>query len=70
MTSTAKKVLITGSLGYIGSVLTNHLQLNGHICKGIDIGFFKDCKIYENDDSRTIFKSASDINASDLIDID
>ena len=34
------------------------------------MGFFKDCKIYENDDSRTIFKSASDINASDLIDID
>ena len=32
--------------------------------------FFKDCKIYENDDSRTILKSASDINASDLIDID
>ena len=36
------KVLITGNLGYIGSVLTSEMKDNYEIV-GVDIGYFKDC---------------------------
>ena len=39
-----KKVLITGNLGYIGSVLTNYLSDDYDIV-GLDIGYFQNCKI-------------------------
>lgn len=42
-----KKVMITGSLGYVGSVLTKYLLDHGFDVEGIDIGFFKDCTIVE-----------------------
>jgi nucleoside-diphosphate-sugar epimerase len=37
------KVLVTGSQGYIGSVLVPLLQSQGHIVTGLDSGYFKDC---------------------------
>ncbi len=37
------KILITGNLGYIGSVMSNILTKQGHEVIGYDIGYFKDC---------------------------
>ena len=65
-----KNVLITGSLGYIGSVLSNYLSNKGHSCKGVDIGFFKDCSLYDYKATNTIFKSADQINTTDIEGID
>ena len=37
------RILITGNLGYIGSVMSNILAKQGHQVIGYDIGYFKDC---------------------------
>ena len=36
------KVLVTGNLGYIGSVLTSKLENDGYEVCGLDIGYFKE----------------------------
>lgn len=65
-----KKVLITGSLGYLGSVLTHSLTQSGFDCVGYDTGFFKDSLLYQEYPSTTIFKDAREITESDLHNID
>lgn len=47
------KVLVTGCLGYIGSVLIPYLKNLGYDCIGYDTGFFKDCLLYKSNDSIT-----------------
>lgn len=42
-----KKILITGCLGYIGSVLSQYLEERGYDCIGYDTGFFRDCWFYQ-----------------------
>ena len=37
------RVLVTGNLGYIGTVLAQRLMRMGHEVKGLDIGYFSDC---------------------------
>tara|TARA_Y100000294_G_C8560747_1_gene338994 strand:+ start:986 stop:2020 length:1035 start_codon:yes stop_codon:yes gene_type:complete len=37
------RILVTGNLGYIGSVLSEILQNKGYDVMGYDIGYFKDC---------------------------
>lgn len=37
------KTLVTGNLGYIGSVLTETLIMAGHEVTGLDAGYFADC---------------------------
>lgn len=44
-------VLVTGALGYIGSVLTSYLTRQGFSCRGFDMGFFKDCTLYPPEDA-------------------
>lgn len=61
-----KKVLVTGSQSYIGSVLTPYLLQNGYDTTGIDTGFIKDCLLYPANDVRTIYKDTRDITAKDL----
>ena len=39
------KVLVTGNLGYIGSVLVPVLQGRGHEVTGLDSGYFRDCEL-------------------------
>jgi nucleoside-diphosphate-sugar epimerase len=39
----AMRVLVTGNLGYIGTVLTPMLTQRGHEVFGYDTGFFEDC---------------------------
>jgi nucleoside-diphosphate-sugar epimerase len=65
-----KKVLVTGSSGYLGSVLTNYLIERGIDCVGYDSGFFKDSLLYTELNSNTVFRDARDINEDDLINID
>ena len=35
------KILVTGNLGYIGSVLPEKLELDGFEVTGLDIGYFE-----------------------------
>lgn len=65
-----KKILVTGSLGYIGSVLTKYLQEKGYDCVGYDMGFFRDCKIDNSVDTKTVFKDARQLEEKDLNGID
>jgi len=65
-----KKVLITGSLGYIGSMLSDYLQNKGYECTGYDTGFFKESLLYPQEAANTIFKDARDFSEEDLEDID
>ena len=39
------KILVTGNLGYIGSVLVPNIKKLGHEVVGYDIGYFKDCEL-------------------------
>lgn len=61
-----KKILITGSLGYIGSVLTPYLAERGCDVVGYDAGFFRDSLLYPPQETKTIFKDARDIDEDDL----
>jgi len=65
-----KKILITGSLGYLGSVLTHSLTESGFDCIGYDTGFFKDSLLYPSNAANTIFKDARQIAETDLKNID
>ncbi|MFH1380019.1 MAG: SDR family oxidoreductase [bacterium] len=49
-----KKILITGGLGYIGSVLSSYLKAAGFSCTVYDTGFFKDCLFYPASDPQVI----------------
>ncbi len=61
-----KRVLVTGSLGYVGSVLVPYLLSQGHSVRGIDVGFFKDALLYPAPPYETIIKDARDITKEDL----
>lgn len=65
-----KRILVTGSLGYLGSVLTKTLAENGFDCIGYDTGFFKDCLLYPPPVTETVFRDARDIREADLKNID
>ena len=58
-----KKILVTGNLGYIGSVLTEVLQKNFDVV-GYDIGFFEDCNLIDVAPLKNqIFKDIRDLSA-------
>lgn len=61
-----KKVLVTGSQSYIGSVLAPFLTQNNYDVTGIDSGFIKDCLLYTTDNDKTIYKDVRDITVKDL----
>jgi len=64
------KIIITGSLGYIGSVLTDYLEKAGHTCVGYDAGFFTDCLLYPPSTTQVTFRDARDLKEEDLIGAD
>jgi nucleoside-diphosphate-sugar epimerase len=64
-------ILVTGNLGYIGSVLTPILSNMGHKVTGFDIGFFQDCLIEPcGENLRQIRGDLRDIKDQDLEGID
>ena len=67
-----KKVLITGNLGYIGSVLSGYLIKKNFIVKGLDVGYFKKCNFnfYKNDKISQSIKDIRDVNFNDLKNVD
>ena len=65
------KVLVTGSKGYIGSVLTDELIKKKHEVIGLDTGYFLDCSIVKVKESyKFINKDIRDIQEEDLKGID
>jgi nucleoside-diphosphate-sugar epimerase len=66
------KILVTGNLGYIGTVLVPLLQKQGHEVIGLDNGYFQDCLLSPvNSNFRQIIKDIRDITLQDFdLDID
>lgn len=65
------KILVTGNLGYIGSVLVPVLQSQGHEVVGFDSGYFKDCLLLPvKEDFKQITKDIRDVTKEDLAKID
>ena len=65
------KILITGNLGYIGSVLSPYLEDKGYNVIGYDIGYYIDCNLIKNKDPiYQIQKDIRDIEPEDLKSID
>lgn len=61
------KILVTGNLGYIGSVLVPNLLTHGHEVIGLDSGYFQDCLLDSvNDEFVQIKKDIRDIAVGDL----
>lgn len=65
-----KKIMVTGSLGYIGSLLVPYLTENNFDCIGYDAGFFRDCILYPPKKQKTILKDVRHITKDDLKGID
>ena len=64
-------ILVTGNLGYIGSVLTKRLQDLGHEVVGYDIGYYEDCNVSNPHIlDKQIKKDIRDINEEDVKNID
>lgn len=65
-----KRILVTGSLGYLGSVLTKNLEEHGYSVIGYDTGFFKNSVLYSPPVTETVFRDARKITIADLKKID
>lgn len=65
-----KTVLITGSLGYLGSVLSPYLEARGYTCVGYDAGFFHTCTLSAPSDPPTRVRDAQDFHVNDLDGVD
>jgi nucleoside-diphosphate-sugar epimerase len=63
-----KKILITGCGGYLGSYLIPFLLKKNYLIQGYDIGFFKECNLFENKNlsDQINLKDAKDIKLEDL----
>ena len=64
------RVLVTGSLGYIGSVLTPYLTHHGFDCVGYDTGFFESGVLYPPPATTTVHRDVRDFTERDLDGID
>jgi nucleoside-diphosphate-sugar epimerase len=62
--------MVTGSEGYIGSVLRPYLKNEGFDVTGYDVGFFKDCLLYDEKENNTIKKDVRDINQEEVSKVD
>ena len=61
------KILLTGDMGYIGSVLASILIEKGHELIGLDVGFFEDNILVDQiADYQKFTKDIRDIESSDL----
>lgn len=62
------RILVTGSDGYLGSLLTPVLMRVGHEVVGLDTGFYKERMFYRSKDPvpPTLVKDIRDLDAADL----
>jgi len=64
-------ILVTGNLGYIGSVLVPLLKSQDHQVVGLDCGYFAECLLSPVDQSfKQIIKDIRDVEKNDLDGID
>ena len=61
-----KKILIIGNNGYLGSYLSLYLNKKNYFCRGIDINYFLNCKLYKEKNLITKKKNASKIKEIDI----
>ena len=66
------RILVTGSGGYLGSLLTPVLMGAGHDVVGLDTGFYTERMLYCSKDPMppTLVKDVRDLDASDLADFE
>ena len=65
------KILVTGNLGYVGSVLVPELILKNYDVIGFDIGYFKNCNLIKAiSTNRQILKDIRDISVEDVQGVD
>lgn len=65
------RVLVTGNLGYIGTVLADRLEMKGFAVQGLDVGYFADCVVGAlPNDPPTFRMDVRDITAQELADVD
>ncbi len=66
------KILVTGNLGYIGSVLTDILLEKKYFVEGYDIGYFENSNLTQvhNQNIKQIKKDIRDINENDINEVD
>jgi nucleoside-diphosphate-sugar epimerase len=70
--ATIRRVLVTGTQGYLGALLAPELIRQGYEVLGLDTGFYKDRTLYQ-DDGRTPATLAKDlrrVKLTDLKDVD
>jgi nucleoside-diphosphate-sugar epimerase len=62
------KICVTGSEGYLGTLLAPELTRSGHEVVGFDTGFYKERILYRSKESspRTIVKDVREVTVSDL----
>lgn len=63
------RVLVTGNLGYVGTVLTPMLAEAGHDVVGLDAGYYRDCVLGLKPEaglSRQIMKDIRDVQRDDV----
>ena len=61
-----KKILVIGSLGYIGSRLTDYLMKYGYDCVGADVGFFQYGVLYHSKHVPMLDRDARTLTEQDL----
>lgn len=65
------KILMTGNLGYIGSVASKFLIAKGHDVEGLDVGYYKDCMLEQStNDPKTTFVDVRDVEKHHLMGFD
>jgi len=61
------RIMITGHMGYIGSIMTSMFRKLGHEIIGLDYGLFEECKFgYPPPSVHSIIKDIRDVEPSDL----
>ena len=64
-------ILITGNLGYIGTVLTDFLIKKNYLVTGLDSGLFQDCLLYDETlPHNQILKDVRDVTIDDFKNIE
>jgi len=65
------KILVTGDLGYVGSVLVPLLVKRGFDVTGLDIGYFADCSLTPTFEKyRRIAKDIREVSSDDVAGFD